>query len=102
MDIIEGTGYKLRIVSTNQTIAGGSNGTTLAISPNSLALVSPANDFSGGTNTKRATENITASNKVFSPAKVTYEAGKAIVLNAGFQANSNAVFKAEIKGCANN
>lgn len=57
------------------------------------------NDISSGTSTRYATQTITSNKKVLSPAKVTFRAGKSVSLNAGFQANSGAVFKAEIGGC---
>lgn len=70
----------------------------------SLVQISPTNqtistNISSGTSTIVATQTITATNKIIAPAKVTYRAGKSVSLNAGFQANSSSVFKAEIGGC---
>ncbi|CAH0995652.1 hypothetical protein EMA8858_01777 [Emticicia aquatica] len=67
-------------------------------------LISPAThtattDISSGTSTLYATQTITATNKVSSPASVTYKAGKSVSLNAGFTANNGSVFTAIIGGC---
>ena len=94
-----GSSYKIRVVSTNQIVAGTANGSNLVATTASLTLVSPTNDISGGTSTQQATQIITATNKVLSPANTIYKAGNAILLNAGFQANASSVFKAEIGGC---
>jgi transcriptional regulator len=63
-----------------------------------INLVSPANNLTG-TSIQKASETINASNKILSPANITYQSGKAINLTEGFEAN--AVFKAEIGGCGN-
>ncbi len=94
-----GSNYKIRVVSTNQILSGNTNGSNLTAITASLNLVSPTNDISIGTSTKQASQTITATNKVLSPANTTYKAGNAILLNAGFQASSSSVFKAEIGGC---
>ncbi len=99
INIALGSNYKIRVVSTNQTLAGNTNGANLNAVAASLNLVSPSNDISGGTSTKQASQTITATNKVLVPANTIYKAGNAILLNAGFQANSSSVFKAEIGGC---
>lgn len=66
------------------------------VNPTTQNIVS---DISTGTSTITATQTITATNKIIAPANVTYRAGKSVSLNTGFQANANAVFKAEIGGC---
>ncbi len=99
INIAVGSNYRIRVVSTNQTLTGGSNGSNLSSVTASLNLVSPTNDIAGGTTTKQASQTITATNKVLSPANTIYKAGNSILLNAGFQANSSSVFKAEIGGC---
>lgn len=58
-------------------------------------------NITSGNTVNAATQTITATNKVISPAKTEYRAGKSISLNAGFEARSGAVFKAEIKTCTN-
>lgn len=97
--IAVGSNYRIRVVSTNQILTGGINGSNLSSVTASLNLVSPTNDISGGTTTNQASQTITATNKVLSPANTIYKAGNSILLNAGFQANSSSVFKAEIAGC---
>lgn len=99
MNISLGSNYRIRVVSTNQTLTGNTNAANLISVPSALNLVSPTNDISGGTSTKQATQTITATNKVLSPANTIYKAGNSILLSAGFQANSNSVFRAEIGGC---
>ncbi|WP_435355836.1 3-coathanger stack domain-containing protein [Emticicia sp. SJ17W-69] len=99
LNITSGSKYKIRVVSTNQVLSGDTNSSNLVSTTASLNLNSPTNDISSGVSTKQASQIITATNKVFSPANVIYKAGNAILLSAGFQANANAVFKAEISGC---
>ncbi|MFY7908736.1 MAG: 3-coathanger stack domain-containing protein [Emticicia sp.] len=99
MNIAIGSNYRIRVVSTNQTLTGTTNNTNLNAVSASLNLVSPTNDISNGTTTNQATQTITATNKILSPANTIYKAGNSILLNAGFQANSSSVFKAEIGGC---
>lgn len=100
-NVIAGSQYKLRVVSTEPTIDGGSNGTMLSISSSNITLLSPGDDYYGGSINRKAGQFINASNKVFSPSNVIYQAGNAIVLGAGFTADSQTVFKAEIKTCVN-
>lgn len=45
--------------------------------------------------------NIIASNKINTPAKIDYRGMKSIELKPGFQVQGNSVFKADIKGCDN-
>jgi hypothetical protein len=52
-----------------------------------------------GTSIVQAAQTINASNKVISPAKVTYKAGNSISLNTGFEAQTGSVFVAQIQGC---
>lgn len=99
MNIAVGSNYRIRVVSTNQTLTGNNSGTNLSSVTASLNLVSPTNDISGGTTTNQSIQTITASNKILSPSYTIYKAGNSILLNAGFQANSSSVFKAEIEGC---
>lgn len=99
LNIAVGSDYRIRVVSTNQTLTGTNNGSNLSSVIASLNLVSPTNDIASGTTTKQASQTITATNKVLSSANTIYKAGSSILLNAGFQANSSSVFKAEIVGC---
>lgn len=48
-----------------------------------------------------ANTTITANNKIFSPASVTYKAGSSLTFNPGFEAKSGSNFSARIGGCAN-
>ena len=48
-----------------------------------------------------ASETIQATNIITPTANVTYDAGKSILLTAGFQTQQGAVFKAYIDGCGN-
>lgn len=66
-----------------------------------LILVSPADDYTSGTQIKQASSTngkITATNAVTGTANTTYQA-KAVELNAGFKADNGTIFKAEIGGC---
>lgn len=100
-NVEEGNGYRVRVVSTNQSVASGLSPSMITMNMLNLTLISPTNDFGGGTTTKKATQTITATNQILSPAKVTYQAGNAVILQAGFKADANTVFKAEIRGCGN-
>jgi hypothetical protein len=67
-------------------------------------LINPTNQsisgsISSGNTTVYASQTITATNTLNSPAKVGYKAGKSITLNNGFRANPGTVFLAEIGGC---
>lgn len=64
-----------------------------------LVLVSPTNDYVGGSIVKQSNTTITAFNKVGAAAEVTYRAGASVMLGNGFQTSAGAVFKAEISGC---
>ncbi len=48
-----------------------------------------------------ANTTITARNKIFSPATVTYKAGNSLTFTPGFEANAGTNFTAKIGGCAN-
>jgi hypothetical protein len=100
-NVVAGNQYKIRVVSTNPTINSNSNGTTISITSSVLTLASPADDYTGATLTKTAGQTINATNKIFTPSNISYEAGSAIILGAGFQVDNSAVFKAEIKACYN-
>lgn len=99
MNIAVGSNYKIRVVSTNQTLTGNNSGSNLSSVTASLNLVSPTNDVSSGATINQASQTITATNKILSTSNTIYKAGSSILLNAGFQANSSSVFKAEIVGC---
>jgi hypothetical protein len=87
-----------------------SNSKTLNVTanpcPNTLTLVSTADDISTGNITKQASStfnaapsaNIVATNKITGTASATYQA-KSILLNAGFGASSGTIFRAEVGGC---
>lgn len=100
-NVVAGNQYKIRVVSSNPAINSNSNGTTISITSSLLTLVSPADDYTGATLIKRAGQTINASNKIYTPSNISYEAGNAIILGTGFQVDNSAVFKAEIKSCYN-
>ncbi len=47
----------------------------------------------------KAATDIEGKSEILSPAKVTYQAGRYVVLNPGFEANTGSVFTAQIAGC---
>jgi ELWxxDGT repeat protein len=96
--ITGGSGYLIRVVSTNQVIAGNPVNTQLSILP---SVKNFTTDINSGIITEQASQKITAANKIIAPANVNYRAGRAIELSPGFFANTGAVFKAEIGGCNN-
>ena len=95
-----GNNYKIKVIST-EPASGNYTLVPIKIHPLNLNLVSPTNNFGSGVINKKATQSISASNKINSPALVNYQGGKSIILNAGFEARNGAVFKAEIGGCSN-
>ncbi len=56
-------------------------------------------NISNGTSQFQSTQTLIASNKVSSPANVTYKAGNSVTLNAGFEALIGSIFFAQIQGC---
>lgn len=88
------TYYAACEVGTNKStrVATG----TVLVNASSLSLTT---DISSGNTTLAATQTITATNKVISPAKVNYQAGSAILLSTGFEAQNGSTFKASIEGC---
>lgn len=65
-------------------------------------FVSPANDISADAGILLAGNNITASNKIESTGKATFQTGNYVQLNAGFEAKNGAVFQAIIQAVCNN
>jgi hypothetical protein len=78
-NVVAGSQYKIRVVSTNPTINGNSNGTTISITSSVLTLVSPADNYTGATLIKKAGETINATNKIYAPSNISYEAGNAVI-----------------------
>ena len=57
-------------------------------------------NYAIGTSTHvKATNTITAANKIATQTNILYQAGKAIIINPGFEIKSGGVFKAQIGGC---
>ncbi|WP_197491717.1 MULTISPECIES: 3-coathanger stack domain-containing protein [Emticicia] len=98
--LTEGTDYKIRIVSTNQTLESIASTSSISINKYRVTLSSPANDINNTSTQIKVGGIINATNKINSSTNANYQAGKAIELNAGFEIN-NSIFKAEIKGCGN-
>lgn len=98
--IMGGDNYKIRIYATNPSLLSNIQSGVFAISPQNLVLQSPADDYMVSKN-KSAIQTVTATNRVMSPAMVTYKAGNAVLLNAGFLADAGTVFRAEIQSCPN-
>ena len=96
---VGGENYRIKVVSTDPVESGSNNSVALTVNPLIYNLVSPTNDYTSGTATKKAVNTINASNKISSSANVVYQAGKSVLLTPGFE--SSAVFRAEIKSCDN-
>lgn len=75
---------------------------TVVNAPTTQTLVSPANDVSTDAGILLAGNSIIASNKIETSGKATYQTGKYVELNAGFEAKSGAVFQAIIQVVCNN
>lgn len=96
LSVAGGSGYRIRVASSNHSLAGNPIMTPLTISPLNRNLT---NTINSGDSLLKVSGEITGSNKLITPAKVAYQAGKAIILTPGFE-TLGAVFKAEIKGCS--
>ncbi len=48
-----------------------------------------------------ANSTLTATNKIYDPARVKYKAGNSLTFNPGFEATGGSTFEAEIGGCTN-
>jgi chitodextrinase len=55
-----------------------------------------------GTLKFEASENITATNRIYNSMNLTYDAAKSVLLNPGFRADNGSVFRANIDGCGGN
>lgn len=76
---------------------------SIRVATNQVTVVplinSVTTNISAGTSEIQATQTIDATNKIISPANVTYKAGNSISLNTGFEAQTGSVFLAQIQGC---
>jgi hypothetical protein len=90
--------YLIRVASSNQVVASNPTLQYLTVVPASKSLTANIN---AGTITEQASLQINAANRIISPANVTYNAGKSIILNPGFESGTGSVFKAQIQGCNN-
>ncbi|WP_340239953.1 Ig-like domain repeat protein [Emticicia soli] len=97
-DLIATGKYLIRVASSNQVVASNPTMQYLPVTPAVRSLTASMNI---GTAIEQASLQINAANKITSPANVTYNAGKSIVLNPGFEAGQGSVFKAQIQGCSN-
>lgn len=95
LSVAGGSGYLIRVASSNQTLAGNPTMSFLTINPLKRNLT---DNITSGDNLLKASGEIAGSNKLIAPARVAYQAGKAILLTPGFE-TLGSIFKAEIKGC---
>ncbi|MEZ4904729.1 MAG: GEVED domain-containing protein [Spirosomataceae bacterium] len=94
-----GTGYKIRVKSTNPNITGYESAAfTINSCPTTLTISAP---ISSGVETLKASQNITATNQVSGNAKATYQAGNYVLLSPGFSAQPDVggTFLVQIGGC---
>ncbi|WP_340240526.1 3-coathanger stack domain-containing protein, partial [Emticicia soli] len=90
--------YLIRVASSNQVVASNPTMQYLSVTP---AIKNLTTNVSTGTVTEQASMQIVAGNRITAPANVTYNAGKSILLNPGFEVRGGSVFKAQIQGCSN-
>jgi hypothetical protein len=93
-----GGSYLIRVASSNQVVASNPTISFLSVTPATKNLIT---NITTGISTEQASLQINATNKIVSPANVTYYAGKAIILNPGFEVKDGSIFKAQIQGCSN-
>ena len=98
-NVVGGDNYRIRVIATNGVSVSQISTNSLKIYPSSMTLVSPTDDFRNNEGVKQASQTISASNKVNATSSVIYQAGKAVILNAGFEIKAGAVFEAKIAGC---
>lgn len=75
---------------------------SISLCQNYLTLTNPTDNYTTGTiimETNGTHGEIVANNEISDSAKVTYSAGKSVVLNPGFYVSNSSNFTAEIKGC---
>ena len=89
----------LKYGSENNCAASTRISKTITLHSNTLNYGSPTDNVSVDAGTKQAGQTITATNEILATGKVIYKAGKAVILNQNFKANTGAVFSAEIGGC---
>jgi hypothetical protein len=103
-----GNSYQIRLISSTPSVTNSPTKpfSVVSICPPPCAgllnLQSPADDYSVGILIKETNANsgiIVATNKITNTAKVTYRAGKSILLEPGFKADNGVVFKTEFGGC---
>ncbi len=97
-NIPTGSNYLIRVATSNQKAVGDPTNSFIKVNPVNSNITQ---DISLGTITNKVAQSLSANNKIIAPANVNYQAGKAISLDAGFEARSGSVFKAEIKTCNN-
>jgi hypothetical protein len=93
-----GTNYRVRVISTDG-VSISTVSLPFTIHPRNLTLLSPTNGINANIGTKQASQSITATNKLSSQSQTLYQSGKSVILNAGFEVSSGAVFQAQIGGC---
>ncbi|WP_394990313.1 purple acid phosphatase family protein [Emticicia sp.] len=83
---------------TDYSIACLSKIFTITTCPTINTLTNP---ITSGVLKYEVSQTLTATNIISSGANVSYDAGKAILLNPGFLVNNGSIFKAYIDGCGN-
>ena len=95
LNIASGAKYLIRVAASNHVLAGNPNMNFLTINPLNRTITS---SITTGDITLKAVGEIVGGNLVISPANVSYQAAKTVILIPGFE-TQGAVFKAEIKSC---
>lgn len=72
---------------------------TLVLVATPSPSLSITTNITSGSSIQIANNNITATNKILSPARVIYRAGNYILFNTGFEAQAGSVFTTQIQGC---
>lgn len=98
INIPQGNAYRVRIYAAKPSQLSNLSFETFRIKARRIDLQSPADNIYSTTN-KEASEIIKASNKVLLNASASYQSGRYIQLNPGFEVNSGAKFEAQIESC---
>ncbi|RFS16501.1 3-coathanger stack domain-containing protein [Emticicia sp. C21] len=94
----QGNAYRIRIYATKPALISNPSFDSFRIKARKINLQSPTDNVYSISN-KEASEIIKASNKVLLNASATYQSGRYIQLNPGFEVNAGAKFETRLESC---
>lgn len=94
----QGNAYRVRIYATKPAQISNPSFESFRIKARKIDLQSPTDNIYSTAN-KEASEIIKASNKVLLNANASYQSGRYIQLNPGFEVNAGAKFETQLESC---